>query len=79
MFQTRNRVFDDTPEGRRRSVFFTLSVATGFISVVAATGALLASSGNVPVAAVLIILGASALGFASMTAFGRFGWLFRDG
>lgn len=68
--------FEETPAGKKRSVFFAIGVATGFISIVAATSALLQSASNTAVAAVLIILGSMAFGFASMTAMGRLGWLF---
>lgn len=68
--------FDDTPAGRKRSVFFAIGVATGFISIVAATAALAAASANAPIAAVLIILGSLAFGFSTMTAMGRLGWMF---
>lgn len=68
--------FDDTPAGQRRSVFFAIGVATGFISVVAATSALMQSSANTPIATLLIILGSIAFGFATMTAMGRLEWLF---
>lgn len=71
--------FDDTPAGRKRSVFFAIGVAAGFISIVAATSALLQSSANTPIAAVLIILGSIAFGFSAMTAMGRLGWLFETG
>lgn len=68
--------FEDTPAGRKRSVFFAIGVATGFISIVAATSALLQSAANTPVAAVLIILSSMAFGFATMTALGRLEWFF---
>lgn len=68
--------FEDSPIGRKRSVFFSIGIATGFISIVAATAALVQSSANAPVAAVLIILGSMAFGFSAMTAMGRLGWLF---
>lgn len=68
--------FDDTPAGQKRSVFFAIGVATGFICIVAATTALLQSAANTPIAAVLIILGSMAFGFSTMTAMGRLGWLF---
>lgn len=68
--------FDDTTAGRKRSVFFTIGIATGFIAIVAATVALLQSAANTPIAAILIILGSMAIGFAAMTAMGRLHWLF---
>lgn len=68
--------FEDTPAGHRRSTFFAIGVATGFISIVAATSALVQSSANAPIAAILIILGSIAFGFATMTAMGRLDRLF---
>lgn len=68
--------FEDSPAGRKRSVFFAIGVATGFLCLAAATSALYASGANAPVAAVLIILGSMAFGFSSMTAMGRFEGLF---
>lgn len=70
--------FEDTPAGHRRSTFFAIGVATGFISIVAATSALIQSSANATIAAVLIILGSIAFGFSTMTALGRLGWLFEE-
>lgn len=68
--------FDDTPAGKKRSVFFAIGVATGFLCIVAATSALAQSAANAPIAAVLIIFGSMAFGFSVMTAAGRLGWLF---
>lgn len=70
--------FEDTPAGQKRSVFFTIGVGTGFISIVAATAALIASAANTPIAAVLIILGSMAFGFSTMTAMGRLEGLYGD-
>ena len=68
--------FDDTPEGQKRSVFFSIGVATGFLCIVAATASLVEPVSSPPIAAVLIILGSLAFGFSAMTALGRFGWLY---
>lgn len=69
--------FDDTRAGKKRSVFFAIGLATGFLCIVAATSALFQSAANAPVAAILIILGSMAFGFSVMTAMGRLGWLFQ--
>jgi hypothetical protein len=68
--------FDDTPEGQKRSVFFAIGLATGFLSIAAATAALVEPVSSPPIAAVLIILGSIAFGFSAMTALGRFDWLY---
>ena len=68
--------FEDSPEGKRRSVFFAIGIATGFLCIAAAASALWVAAANAPVAAVLIILGSMAFGFATMTALGRLDWLF---
>lgn len=70
--------FDDTPEGQKRSVYFSISVGIGFICIVAATSALTQSAGNAPIAAILIILGSAAFGFSAMTWMGRFDWFFQS-
>lgn len=70
--------FEDTPAGRKRSVFFAIGVATGFICIVAATTVLYQSRANTSIATILIILGSIALGFSTMTGLGRLEWLFEN-
>ena len=56
--------FDPTPTGKRRSVFFTIGIATAFISYTAATSAYARSPTNDWMAIFLLALGTIALLFA---------------
>lgn len=63
--------FPGTPSGIRRSILFTLAVATGFISIVAATSATL-SEAVWWLPTVLWVAGIVLFLFAILLALGRF-------
>jgi cytochrome c biogenesis protein CcdA len=69
--------FPGTPAGIRRSILFTLAVATGFISIVAATSATL-SDAVWWLPTVLWVAGIVLFLFAILLALGRFRSLVED-
>ncbi len=73
----RAQLFEANTTERRRSVLFTIAVATGFLGVVA-TSAVLTSVQHLPTVAVLSVLSALAFVFAGFLFAGRFDSLTDD-
>lgn len=70
-------MFSSSTSGIRRSILFTLAVATGFITIVAATSAAIGET-TWWVAPFLWVVGVIIFLFASLIAFGRFQGLISD-
>lgn len=73
----RAQLFEANTTERRRSVLFTMAIATGFLGVTATT-AVLTSVRHLPTVAVLSVLSALAFVFAGFLFAGRLDFLTAD-
>ena len=71
--------FEDSRADRLRNAFVLIGLATGFLAFVAATSALLQSTGLWWVALLLGLLGAGTLAFVWLLALGSFAQWFESG
>jgi hypothetical protein len=64
------QLFESTPEGKRRSVLFSIAIMTGFITIAAGAGAYVGV--NQPVIAIALgAVGLGAVAFACLVYVGR--------
>lgn len=75
--RNRAQLFEANTTERRRSLLFTMAIATGFLGITA-TSAVLASVQHLPTVVVLSLLSAVAFVFAGFLFAGRFDTLTAD-
>jgi cytochrome c biogenesis protein CcdA len=73
----RAKLFEANTTERRKSILFTMAIATGFLGITA-TSAVLTSVQHLPTVAVLSVLSALAFVFAGFLFAGRLDWLAAD-
>jgi hypothetical protein len=72
------QLFESTPEGKRRSVLFSIAIMTGFITMAAGAAAYVGVDQPV-IALVLGVVGLGAVGFALLVYVGQFDGLVEEG
>lgn len=73
----RAKLFESNTTERRKSVLFTMAIATGFLGITA-TSAVLTSVQHLPTVVVLSVLSAFAFVFAGFLVAGHLDWLTSD-
>jgi hypothetical protein len=68
------QLFESTPEGKRRSVLFSIAIMTGFITIAAGAAAYVGTS-QPAIAVVLGLIGVGAVAFAVLVYVGHLGGL----
>lgn len=73
----RAQLFEANTTDRRKSLLFTMAIATGFLGIMA-TSAVLTSAQHLPTVAVLSVFSALAFVFAGFLFAGHLDWLTAD-
>jgi spore maturation protein SpmA len=68
------QLFESTPEGKRRSVLFSIAVMTGFLTIAASTGAFVGTDRQT-IALALGLIGVLAFALGCLLYLGRLGGL----